>query len=385
MNSFAVLDVKTTLMLIAIANAIVLVLLLLYDRRRAKAHSLRVFIAGLACVVIGYSLLYMRGAIPFWLSGCIGNIIIYAGYAFEMTAFCILCKASNRFIWYFHSISVLGAIAFVAVYAIPTSILPQSRYVMVSSIVLSCMFVPGGVMLWLGGWKERLRCAIGAIFVVLGIAFLVRAWFAYLLSFSLVTAARSQTTTFLILFISTIVSSIGFMVLSKEETDKELIIAATTDPLTGALNRRSFFDKSTATLSLAIRRGLAISIIMFDLDHFKRVNDTYGHQKGDAVLKAFVKAIHQQIRPYDVFARIGGEEFALLILEDNDGANVVAERMRLAVQELVIDPDIRVTTSVGIKTFFPKSVDDIDDAMRECDSALYRAKETGRNRVVNAP
>lgn len=240
-------------------------------------------------------------------------------------------------------------------------------------------------MLWLGGWKERLRCAIGALFVVLGIAFLVRTWFAYLLSFSLVTAARSQTTTFLILFISTIVSSIGFMVLSKEETDKELIIAATTDPLTGALNRRSFFDKSTATLSLAIRRGLAISIIMFDLDHFKRVNDTYGHQKGDAVLKAFVKAIHQQIRPYDVFGRIGGEEFALLILEDNDGANVVAERMRLAVQELVIDPDIRVTTSVGIKTFFPESVDDIDDAMRECDSALYRAKETGRNRVVNAP
>lgn len=384
MNSFALLDVKTTLMLISIANAIVLMLLLIYDRQGNKAHSLMIFISGLVCMVAGYLLLYLRGAIPFWLSGCVGNIIIYIGYAFEMTAFCILCKASGKFVRCFRLIAVLGAVAFMAVHVIPSNILPQSCYVIVSSIVLSCMFMLGGIMLLYGGWKECLRLAIGAIFVALGIAFLVRSWSAYMASFTLLASGSSQTITFLLLFISTIVSSIGFMVLSKEETDKELIIAATTDALTGALNRRSFFGRSTEMLSLAIRRSLATSIIMLDIDHFKRVNDTYGHQQGDAVLKSFVKTIHHQIRPYDVFARIGGEEFALLLLEGNDGANSVAERIRLAIQELIIDPNIRVTTSVGIKTFNPKSANDINDAMRECDDALYKAKETGRNRVVNA-
>ena len=384
MDSFALLDVKTTLMLIAIANAIVLLLLLFHDRERNKTQSLMIFILGLACMVAGYLLLYMRGDIPFWLSGCVGNIIIYIGYALEMAAFCILCKASDKFIWSFSFIAALGAIAFLTMYAIPLDILPQSRYVILSSIVLACMFVLGGIMLLFSGWRECLRCAIGAIFVVLRIAFLVRAWSAHLVSFTLLASAGSQTTTFLLLFISTIVSSIGFMVLAKEETDKELIIAATTDALTGALNRRSFFNKSNETLSFAARRGLAASIIMLDIDHFKRVNDTYGHRQGDAVLKSFVETIHRQIRPYDIFGRIGGEEFALLTLEDNAGANILAERIRLAIQELIIDPNIRVTTSAGVKTFTPKSADDINDAMRECDNALYRAKETGRNRVVNA-
>ncbi len=301
-----------------------------------------------------------------------------------MTAFCILEKASVRFIWSFRLVAALGAVTFVAVYAIPSSALPESRYVIVSSIILSCMFVLGGIMLLRGGWKERLRFAIGAIFVVLGVAFLVRTWSAHVVSFSLLTSAGPQTTTFLLLFISTIVSNIGFMVLAKEETDKKLIIAATTDPLTGALNRRSFFDKSTEILSYAVRRSLAASIIMLDIDHFKRVNDTYGHQQGDVVLKSFVETIHQKIRPYDLFARIGGEEFALLTLEDSDGATSLAERIRLAIQELVIGPNIRITTSAGIKTFIPQSAGDIDDAMRESDNALYKAKETGRNRVVNA-
>lgn len=384
MHSFALLDVKTTLILISIANALVLILLLLYDRQRNKTHSLMIFISGLSCLTAGYCLLYLREAIPFWLSGCVGNIIIYAGYALQMTAFCILEKASVRFIWSFRLVAALGAVTFVAVYAIPSSALPESRYVIVSSIILSCMFVLGGIMLLRGGWKERLRFAIGAIFVVLGVAFLVRTWSAHVVSFSLLTSAGPQTTTFLLLFISTIVSNIGFMVLAKEETDKKLIIAATTDPLTGALNRRSFFDKSTEILSYAVRRSLAASIIMLDIDHFKRVNDTYGHQQGDVVLKSFVETIHQKIRPYDLFARIGGEEFALLTLEDSDGATSLAERIRLAIQELVIGPNIRITTSAGIKTFIPQSAGDIDDAMRESDNALYKAKETGRNRVVNA-
>jgi diguanylate cyclase (GGDEF)-like protein len=371
-------------MLISIANAIVLVLLLFHDRQRNKAHSLMIFILGLACMTAGYFLLYLRGDIPFWLSGCVGNIIIYIGYALEMTAFCILCNASGKFIWCFRLIAALGAIAFLVVYVIPSNILPQSRYVIVSSIVLTCMFVLGGIMLLYGGWKEHLRCAIGAIFVVLGLAFLVRTWFAHLASFTLLTSAGSQTTTFLVLFISTIVSSIGFMVLTKEETDKELIIAATTDSLTGALNRRSFFGRSAEILSFALRRSLAVSVIMLDIDHFKRINDTYGHKQGDVVLKSFVETIHSQIRPHDVFARIGGEEFALLVLEDNAGANSLAERIRLVIQELIIDPNIRITTSVGIKTFIPKNVNDINDAMREGDNALYKAKYAGRNRIVNA-
>jgi diguanylate cyclase (GGDEF)-like protein len=124
---------------------------------------------------------------------------------------------------------------------------------------------------------------------------------------------------------------------------------------------------------------------MLDVDHFKQVNDTYGHQRGDQVLTAVASLLRQHLRQYDVAARFGGEEFALILPHTQlSQAMDVAERLRTAVESLSLADglqDIKLTVSLGGAAFPGGNVKSIDDLIREADDALYRAKRAGRNRV----
>ncbi|MBF0582964.1 MAG: diguanylate cyclase [Magnetococcales bacterium] len=158
------------------------------------------------------------------------------------------------------------------------------------------------------------------------------------------------------------------------------------DPLTTLHNRR-FLEEYVATLeSSTRRRNTQLSVLLLDLDHFKEVNDTWGHDAGDNVLKAFAKVLTAQVvRSSDLVIRYGGEEF-LVILQGNEilfGASM-AERIRSAVENLRIPTNgviLRRTVSIGVASF-PEDGDNIMDVIKRADSALYRAKEGGRNRVV---
>ncbi len=164
----------------------------------------------------------------------------------------------------------------------------------------------------------------------------------------------------------------------------ELTRLATTDPLTGIYNRRRFFEKLEKEWSRARRHSRSLTIIMFDLDLFKQVNDTHGHAVGDSVLCALVKAAEQLLRGEDVFARIGGEEFAILLPEINlEGATAVAERLREHLAEVeVMAPDgpVRCTVSIGVAQG-RLAKESPDATLKRADDALYRAKDAGRNRV----
>ena len=171
-------------------------------------------------------------------------------------------------------------------------------------------------------------------------------------------------------------------------TTQALLRMATTDPLTGTLNRRSFTDRAGAELSRARRHGRPVSLLMIDADRFKGINDSFGHAGGDAVLRAFAAACMDCLRPSDVLGRLGGEEFGVVLAETGiAGAAAAAERIRGAVEGLEVDSDgrrIRVTVSIGVS-----GIDDgahaLKDAMDRADAALYRAKALGRNRVAVAP
>jgi len=160
---------------------------------------------------------------------------------------------------------------------------------------------------------------------------------------------------------------------------------ATTDGLTGLANHRSFQQAFRTMLQRARRNSTSLCLLLCDVDHFKRVNDTYGHPFGDTVLKAVAGALAQSVRDIDLAARYGGEEFALL-LEDSkrEGGRKTAERARRAVEALELDHDghcVRVTISLGLAVF-PEDGDDIPVLIQRADQALYRAKRQGRNRVV---
>ncbi|MCO6389900.1 diguanylate cyclase [Aliihoeflea aestuarii] len=165
----------------------------------------------------------------------------------------------------------------------------------------------------------------------------------------------------------------------------ELRVMAGEDVLTGALSRRAFKDDSKRALAIAQRGGYAFSVIVFDLDHFKKVNDTYGHAAGDEVLKRTAAACHGLLRPSDLFGRIGGEEFALVMPHTTAlGAMAVAERLRETIGNLrieVADGTISPAASFGVATMTGDGLT-LDSLLANADSALYEAKAAGRNRCV---
>jgi len=165
----------------------------------------------------------------------------------------------------------------------------------------------------------------------------------------------------------------------------ELEALALKDPMTGVCNRRSFFDTADEESQRAKRTGGKTSVLMMDLDHFKSINDSYGHAMGDDVIIAFAKVCRDTIRNIDVLARFGGEEFALLLVDtDLENAAQVAERIRLSMGELTFNADqtpFTCTVSIGCSSW-DAGIEDVEAALDRADKALYRAKSNGRNQVT---
>jgi len=170
----------------------------------------------------------------------------------------------------------------------------------------------------------------------------------------------------------------------RRDAERSLEWLASIDSLTGLLNRSSFFANGRAEISRASRSGQPLSLMMIDLDHFKAINDTWGHQGGDRALQAFAGLCLSRLRDLDLIGRLGGEEFAVLLPNaDLSGAAAVADELRLALSRLTIpgSDGLRMTASFGVTAVMPGEVD-LEAAIGRADCALYRAKRGGRNRVA---
>ncbi|MFD2264943.1 GGDEF domain-containing protein [Lacibacterium aquatile] len=175
---------------------------------------------------------------------------------------------------------------------------------------------------------------------------------------------------------------------SLKENEAELRWLAEVDPLTGVANRRAFLARAEYDLARVRRYEGSLTVAMIDLDHFKSVNDTYGHDAGDMVLRAVADLCRTRLRSTDLFGRLGGEEFAALLIETNeDEARQVLEDLRKAIAGVVVTLStgvtISVTASIGSVTMPPAEAT-VDELLKLADNALYQAKRSGRNRVVAA-
>ncbi len=216
----------------------------------------------------------------------------------------------------------------------------------------------------------------------------------FLLSFGVVRAfrtTRSFSTIYsqeeLMTRLSEAVAGTQSALLEVQRANQKLEHLAATDPLTGAGNRRQFTERIESEIARSLRTGAALSLLSVDLDRFKEINDLYGHQAGDEILCDFVKKCRQAIRPYDFVARVGGEEFVVLLPGASlEAACAVGERLRVAIAGNTFrigNHPITLTISIGVSEF-GRDGDNLDALLQASDQRLYRAKHEGRNCVIAA-
>jgi diguanylate cyclase (GGDEF)-like protein len=182
----------------------------------------------------------------------------------------------------------------------------------------------------------------------------------------------------------TFATAFTLLTMTKERAEARHKRAAVIDPLTGVPNRRGFVDRAEQMLARCRADARTVSLLLFDLDHFKRVNDTFGHQVGDEVLVSFCGAAQRRFGPEDIFARLGGEEFVCLLPGmSQQAAFLLAERIRTDVERerrIYLNAPVQVTVSAGVANSADAG-DDLPALLGAADKALYQAKAKGRNRV----
>lgn len=182
-----------------------------------------------------------------------------------------------------------------------------------------------------------------------------------------------------------IFTTLGFVLMGKERADAEHQKLAQLDALTGVPNRRALMESLDRVLAQAVREQRPLALMMVDIDHFKRVNDSYGHLAGDAVLAAVASCLKGGLRAQDALGRYGGEEFLIVLpATDAPGAARLAEHLRQAIEKMVVlwaGQQIRVTISLGVHARAPAGRVQASTLIDTADQAMYAAKRAGRNRV----
>jgi diguanylate cyclase (GGDEF)-like protein len=173
---------------------------------------------------------------------------------------------------------------------------------------------------------------------------------------------------------------------STRADNRRLEALATTDPLTRLLNRRALLERLSREVDRAKRYESKLTLLLLDIDHFKRINDERGHLVGDGVLRQIGALIEASVRTVDIAARYGGEEFVLILPETSqDGGIIFAERLRESIERYPFDASgeepLHLTASIGVATFPSPRVESTEDLFARADEALYRAKSSGRNQV----
>jgi diguanylate cyclase (GGDEF)-like protein len=330
------------------------------------------------------SLLYLvRGLNPDFLAVGIGNACMIAGLG------CCWQGArafdGRRPFW---SPVLVAPALWIAVCLTPGFIHNTSARVVMSSLLIAPALAMSAVEFWRGR-AERLpsRWPVIVIFGSFASTFAIRIPLVGVLPFpfgSVPTEPGWLGAFNLLMFGHTVLLSVLLVSLSKERLELDQRTKAQTDPLTGALNRRAFMARGERLLVRHRHDRAPLCLLFLDLDHFKSLNDRFGHSGGDDVLVNFVELVNASIRPTDFMFRIGGEEFCCLLPNTElEQAHRVAERIRHQFETATIDVaglPVRATVSLGIASTETFGYD-LDTLMRRADTAVYTAKRAGRNRV----
>lgn len=368
----------------------VLVTLVLYAVWYFNRHipGLRLWVFSLLSTSVFCGNLLVRGPVPEVVS------VVLAQVAIALTGY--LCWLGSRaYVGRAPIPSGYAALALVglvgaSVYFTDVQPNPGARFVM-AGLFSGVFFLLTAHTLARGGFhRVPMRCLFAGLLCAHGIFVLVRPLVFKLLAPQGNSSLSSSLSSIVVLESTVILVLIGFgmVMLINEFITTELRHLAEVDPLTSVFNRRAFLTLLDKALSNAQCVRKPLPVLVLDLDHFKHVNDTRGHQGGDAVLRHFVHVAQQCLRNEDVMGRIGGEEFAIFLPNaDGVGALAVAERLRALLEASPCAADsarsIAVTVSVGVA--LTQGVEAPETVLQRADEAMYLAKQRGRNRVEMLP
>jgi diguanylate cyclase (GGDEF)-like protein len=308
----------------------------------------------------------------------VGNSILFLGWMLEA-----LAVISLKYVVTTRCVSVYSfTVAISQLVLWPIFGLEQTVSVLVASFLGALIFlVPGGVLLFSQHKSSPLQKVLGAMYCLCCGVFLWRGVDIWLQgSYWLFAARPSQVAALLALEGLLLVGCLGYVLVKKEKLSREMKTFADTDHLTSLYNRRAFLLLANQLIESAIRRNESVALLIIDIDHFKRINDRYGHGVGDGIIANLAQLMRVNMRQSDIACRYGGEEFVILLPDcDKAAAIQTAERLRLAVERAT--PDfIFYTVSIGVAVATGAQIQ-LENVINRADIAMYRAKDMGRNRV----
>ena len=383
------MDIKTLVLALALGNLSLCAALFFFEYGAAGAGARLTspsrWTLAKQVQAAAWLLLCFRGVLADWLIIPLANGLLFTGLALDAAA---LWELGGRRVWRRHLLPalVLALLVFMLCYGM--DIAPAWRVAAASLIVGG--FFGAGVAALAQGWRAA---SLLRRYLVLAMAVLAALVAGRGVLIALqpagagwLTPAVLQMLTVAALYLMMLTNAFGYLLLARERQQAELARLEVVDTLTDVPNRRGFYQALTPWMALARRPGMPTALIILNLDHFKRVNDNYGHPVGDMVLKAMVEICQKQLRDSDLMGRLGGAEFAVQLprtaLAD---ALLVAERIRKAVEQMPVKTEravINLTASMGVTTI--RAEDSTVSLFKRADEALQQAKRAGRNRVVEA-
>jgi diguanylate cyclase (GGDEF)-like protein len=380
------MDITTMVLALALGNLTLCAALFFYEYDSGKSPALSTWTISKQCQAAAWLLLYFRGSglVPDPISIPAGYAVLFIGIALESGA---LWEGAGVPHWRRLTYPFL-ALA-IAIFFVCYAIDELGLRVVAAALILGLCYLSGTAALARGwGGASMLRrflvvagAALALLVAARGLLVLLMPGGWGWLSNSLLQSLSSGA-----FYLLMLMGGFGYLLLAREQQQAELARLALVDPLTEVPNRRGFFDKLSPWLALARRPGVPTALVLIDLDQFKRVNDSYGHPAGDALLRQVIDVCKRQLRDSDQLGRLVGVEFALLLPRTGlPEALLVAERMRAAIAGSAIKTEramISMTASFGVTTI--RADDSTVSLFKRADQALQKAKQAGRNQVAEA-
>ncbi len=377
------LDLRTLFFVAVVAACCVGMLLVHTWTRNRSDHSLLFWSIGYGLFAGGLAIIAVREPLPWVIGFALANAMLVAGYSLTWAG--VRVFDGRSILW----VPTIGGPVFCGLaYLLPAIGDDYRARAFIVAGLAAAFSLAMAVDLWRGRRDGlRTRLALIVAIAVNAAANVVRAVYALTLTPDHDMLTTSQTVTAvstLVSLFALVAANLLMMALSKERAAAEMRHLAHADALTGAMTRGRFYATIERMTAAAHAGGTPMTMVLFDLDNFKAINDGAGHAVGDALLRRFAETVQGALPKHSAFGRIGGEEFAVAIAGGEEAAMRFAERVRLAYAEAaagVASDQPTVSAGVAVLVFG----DDTDSLTARTDKALYAAKAAGRNQVARAP